>query len=63
MSDPDKSVAAAFGVLSERGFSNRWTYYVGKDGKVLHIDKKVDTGAHGEDIAARLAELGVAQAP
>ena len=39
--------------------SSRWTYYIGKDGKILHIDKKVKAGDHGEDIAKKLKELGV----
>ncbi len=59
LSDPTKEVATAFGCLSERGFSNRWTYYIGKDGKILYVDKSVKTGEHGQDIAAKLAELGV----
>ena len=37
----------------------RWTFYIGKDGKILAIVKKVKTGSHGKDIAARLKELGV----
>src|SRR6476661_10436163 len=41
LSDPDKKTATAYGVLSERGFANRWTFYIGKDGKILAIDKTV----------------------
>jgi peroxiredoxin Q/BCP len=59
LSDPDKKVAAAFGVLNDRGVTNRWTYYIGKDGKVLHVDKSVKADSHGQDIAAKLKELGV----
>lgn len=61
LSDPDKSVAKAFGCLSPRGVSSRWTYYIGKDGKILHIDKSVKTTSHGTDIAAKLDALGVAK--
>ena len=61
LSDPDKKVAKAFGCLSDRGFSSRWTYYVGKDGKILHIEKKVKAASHGEDIAKKLKELGIAE--
>ena len=61
LSDPDKTVAKAFGCLNPRGMSSRWTYYVGKDGKVLYVDKKVKAGAHGEDIVKKLEELGVAK--
>ena len=60
LSDPEKKYAKALGCLSARGFSNRWTYYIGKDGKILHIDKKVKAGNHGPDIVAKLKELKVA---
>jgi thioredoxin-dependent peroxiredoxin len=61
LSDPTKETAKAYGVLSERGFANRWTFYVGKDGKILFIDDKVKTASHGADVAAKLKELGVAE--
>ena len=61
LSDPTKETAKAYGVLSERGFANRWTFYIGKDGKILFIDDKVKAGAHGADVAAKLKELGVAE--
>lgn len=61
LSDPSKEVAKAFGCLNDRGLSNRWTYYIGKDGKILHVDKKVKAAAHGDDIANKLEELGVAK--
>ena len=62
LSDPGKQTAKAFGVLNEqRGFSNRWTYYIGKNGKILHVEKKVKATSHGVDIAKKLAELGVAR--
>ena len=28
LSDRDKAVCNAFGVLHERGFARRWTYYI-----------------------------------
>lgn len=59
LSDPSKEVAKAFGCLSDRGVSNRWTYYVGKDGKVLYVDKSVKATDHGEAVVEKLAELGV----
>ncbi len=43
LSDPDKSVAKDYGVLNPgRGFANRWTFYIDKDGIIKAIDKKVD---------------------
>jgi peroxiredoxin Q/BCP len=61
LSDVEKSVAQAYGVVTaERNVPLRWTFYIGKDGKILYIDKDVNTGNHGADVAAKLKELGVA---
>ena len=41
------------------GFANRWTFYIGKDGKITAIDKDVQAPAtSAEDMAAKLKELG-----
>ena len=61
LSDADKKVAEAYGSLNERGTSNRWTFYIGTDGKILAVDKQVDVKTAGADIAAKLGELGVAK--
>src|SRR5215212_10098321 len=39
LSDPARETATAYGVLNQRGVANRWTFYIGKDGKILAIDK------------------------
>ncbi len=53
-------MAKSYGVVTEsRKFPFRWTFYIGTDGKILHIDKKVNSGSHGKDIAAKLKELDV----
>jgi peroxiredoxin Q/BCP len=59
LSDPTKDTAKTLGVLNERGMASRWTYYIGKDGKILFVDQSVKTGQHGADIAAKLKELGI----
>ena len=60
LSDPSLETAKAYGVLKPEGkTAQRWTFYIGKDGKVLYIDKKVDAANHGTDVAAKLKELGV----
>lgn len=59
LSDEAKSVAAAYGVLGRSGRASRWTFYIGTDGKILYIEKSVNTRTAGEDLAAKLAELGV----
>lgn len=60
LSDPSKEVAKKYGVVTpERGVAFRWTFYIGKDGKILLIDKEVNTGTHGQDVAEKLAALGI----
>jgi peroxiredoxin Q/BCP len=57
LSDADKSVATRYGVLAPRGFANRWTFYIDKDGRVAHIDRAVNPETSAEDIIARLNQL------
>jgi peroxiredoxin Q/BCP len=61
LSDPTKQVAAEYGVLGPRGFANRWTFYIGKDGRILAIDTAVRPERSAEDMIDRLKELGVPQ--
>ena len=57
LSDPDKSVAAKFGVLASRGMANRWTYYIDKSGRIAYIDRAVNPETSAEDMLARLTQL------
>jgi peroxiredoxin Q/BCP len=59
LSDPDKTTAEAYGVMSPRGFANRWTFYIDKDGIIRAIDKNVNVNKAAEDIAAKVKELGL----
>lgn len=59
LSDPTKEVAKAYGVLTDGGYADRWTFIIGGDGKILDVIKKVSPKQHGKDLAAKLAELGV----
>jgi thioredoxin-dependent peroxiredoxin len=61
LSDPTKKTAEAYGVLNQRGMANRWTFYIGKDGKIQHIDKAVKPATSAEDMAAKLGELNTAK--
>ena len=62
LSDPGKEAAKAYGVqMPLIGVAKRWTFYIGKDGKILYVDRDVHVNSAGADIAARLAELGVAK--
>lgn len=55
-------MAKAFGVVTpDRAAPFRWTFYVGKDGKLLLVDREVKAATAGPDVAKRLAELGVAR--
>lgn len=63
LSDPDKSVARAYGVVGALvPWASRWTFYVGVDGRILYIDRDVNVRTAGADIVARLAALGIAKA-
>jgi thioredoxin-dependent peroxiredoxin len=59
LSDPSRRVARAYGVLGASGFASRWTFYIGLDGRILDIDKRVRTASHGHDVTARLTALGI----
>ena len=61
LSDVSKSVATAYGVLSPAGVARRWTFYIGPDGKILHIDKEVKPASSGADMVAKLGELKIAK--
>ncbi len=61
LSDPERTVAADYGVLSkDRPYALRWTFYIDKDGVIKEIDKSVKPDHAGEDVAAKVKELGIA---
>ena len=63
LGDPSKETATAYGVLHPvRGFAQRWTFYIDKDGKVAAIDKAVKPATSAEDMIARLDDLKVVKA-
>ena len=57
LSDPTKAVARAYGVLAPTGMASRWTFYIGRDGRILDVEKKVRAASHGADVAQRLQEF------
>jgi thioredoxin-dependent peroxiredoxin len=62
LSDPDKSVAKAYGVVNPtRLVAQRWTFYIDKDGVIREIDKMVKTDTAAPDVAKKLEELGIAK--
>ena len=53
-------LAKSYGVVTaKRELPHRWTYYVDAEGKILYIDRSVNTHSAGADVAARLKRLGV----
>jgi peroxiredoxin Q/BCP len=64
LSNPDKKVAFAYGVIApdappERQFARRWTFYIDPTGKIADIDKLVKPATSGEAVVAKLTELHV----
>jgi peroxiredoxin Q/BCP len=59
LSDPTKETAKAYGVLNPRGMASRWTFYIGKDGRIAAIDTAVKPPTSAEDMIAKLTELKV----
>lgn len=65
LADPTKETANKYGVLRTMGemqLANRWTFYIGPDGRIVAIDKKVNPSTSGRDIVAKLKELQVPMA-
>ena len=60
LSDPGKETARAYGVL-QGGYAARHTFYIGVDGRILHIDREVNPGTASDDVAKRLEELKIAK--
>ncbi len=48
-------------MLGSFGVANRWTFYIGVDGKIQYIEKSVKVSTAGPDVAAKLADLKVAR--
>jgi peroxiredoxin Q/BCP len=59
LSDPTREVASKYGVLSQRGFASRWTFDIGKDGRIAYIDEAVRPATSAGDMLAKLDELKV----
>jgi hypothetical protein len=37
--------------------ASRWTFYIGKNGRLAAIDRNVKAGSHGAEIVRRLESL------
>jgi len=58
LSDPTKKTALAYNVLGEKGYADRQTFYIGKDGRILAIDRDVRPATSAADMVKMLANLG-----
>jgi peroxiredoxin Q/BCP len=60
LSDPVGETAREYGVTGAiQRWASRWTFYIGKDGKILDIDKGVKPSTSVDDIVAKLTQLGI----
>jgi thioredoxin-dependent peroxiredoxin len=56
LADADKSVTKAFGVLSDRGMANRYTFVIDKTGTVRKVYNKVAPKDHPEEVLKYVKE-------
>ena len=59
LADPSKATANKYGVIGRFGVANRWTFYIGMDGRIAHIEKMVTPSTAGQDMVAQLKALNV----
>ena len=59
LSDPTKKTARDYDVLSMGWYAKRHTFYIGKNGIILFIDRNVQPKTSAQDMAAKLKELGI----
>lgn len=65
LADPTKDTARKYGVLVDMSkfrigeVAARHTFYIGPDGKIADIDRKVSPSTSGEDIVTHLKALNV----
>ncbi len=65
LADPTRATARKYGVLADMSrfklgeVAARHTFYIGPDGKIVDVDRKVSPGTSGEDIVAHLKALNV----
>lgn len=60
LSDPTRGTAMKYGVAAdEKANAKRWSFFISKDGKIAHIEQKVNTKEHAKQVSDKLKELGV----
>jgi peroxiredoxin Q/BCP len=61
LSDPDGAIAAKFGVDTSRGFAQRTTFVIGKDGTIAKVFPEVKVQGHGDEVLAAVKEVASAK--
>lgn len=59
LSDTDKQVAKVYGILMGGRFAGRTAIIVDKEGKIAHIEKKVDIRNHGKQLLGLLEKCKI----
>jgi len=59
LSDPSKQAAKAYDVLGLFKVANRVTFYISKEGTILHIDDNISPKTAAEDIVKQLELLAI----
>lgn len=57
LADPEKTMCGSYGVLSQHGYANRWTYYIDVEGIIRKIDKEVNPRTAGAQLVENLEAL------
>ncbi len=57
LSDADKKVSAAYGVLMDNGFARRVTFVIDPRGVIRRIFENMDVTQHSQEVADALKEL------
>lgn len=59
LSDPTKSAAKAYDVLNFFRVASRITFYISREGNILHIDEDISPRTAAQDIANTLGDLNI----
>jgi peroxiredoxin Q/BCP len=54
--DKDSAICKAYGVPIDVNWPRRWTFLIGKDGKIIKVYHKVDPRNHSEELLKDIAE-------
>jgi peroxiredoxin len=56
VADPDKKAAKAYGALGARGYANRYTFVIDKQGVIRKVYTTVNPQTHPEEVLAFVKE-------